>query len=55
MENIQNFIIRDILGVHNKSSNIAIKNETGIYPLCIKSFYLMHKYYNRLNNKYDKS
>ena len=55
MEKIQNFIIRDILGVHNKSSNIAIKNETGIYPLCIKSFYLMHKYYNRLNNTYDKS
>ena len=29
------------MGVHSKASNLAVRNELGIYPLCIKSYELM--------------
>lgn len=47
-EKIQNFILKDILGVHGKSSNLAVKQELGIFPLYMKVFKMMFKYYTRL-------
>ena len=40
-EKVQNMIIKDIVGVHSKAYNLAVRNELGIYPLCIKSYELM--------------
>jgi hypothetical protein len=37
-EKVQNMIIKDIVGVHSKAFNPAVRNELGIYPLCIKSY-----------------
>jgi hypothetical protein len=45
---IQNFILKDILGVNGKSSNLAVKQELGIFPLYMKMFKMMFKYYTRL-------
>ena len=39
---------RQILGVHKKSSNIAIHAETGKFPICIKIFSRVIKYWTRL-------
>ena len=47
-EKTQNMIMKQILGVHGKTSNLAIHSELGIDPLCFKTFKLMFKYYNRL-------
>ena len=41
-------IFKNILGVHSKASNLAIQIELGYYPICIKSYKLMFKYYSRL-------
>ena len=43
-----NFTWKNILGVHSKASNLAIQTELGYYPICIKSYKLMFKYYSRL-------
>ena len=37
-EKIQNCILKDILGVHKKASNIAVLSELGLYPLHIKIY-----------------
>ena len=47
-EKTQSMIMKNILGVHNKTANLAIYTELGITPLCFKTFKLMFKYYNRL-------
>lgn len=47
-EKNQNMILKNILGVHSKASNIAVHAELGIYPISFKSYHLMFKYYNRL-------
>ena len=47
-EKTQNMIMKQILGVHGKSTNLAIHAELGLEPLCFKAFKLMFKYYNRL-------
>ena len=54
-EKIQNFICKDILGVHSKSSNLAIKMELGILPLYIKIYKLMFRYYSRLSKLRDST
>ena len=41
-------IFKNILGVHSKAYNLAIQTELGYYPICIKSYKLMLKYYSRL-------
>lgn len=44
------------MGVHSKASNLAVRNELGIYPLCIKSLYeLMFKLYARLADMKSKN
>jgi hypothetical protein len=42
-------ILNDILGVHSKSSNTAVKCELGMFPLSITCYGLMYGYYSRLN------
>ena len=49
-EKIQNCILKDILGVHKKASNIAVLSELGLYPLHIKIYESMFKYYHRLRD-----
>ena len=39
--------LRQILGVHKKTCNIAILSETGKYPIAIKIFKAMIKYWQR--------
>ena len=41
-------IFKNILGILSKASNLAIQTEHGYYPICIKSYKLMFKYYSRL-------
>ena len=41
--------LRQILGVHKKTSNIAILSETGKYPISIKIFNAIIKYWLRLH------
>jgi hypothetical protein len=42
--------MKDILGVHNKPSNLAFKYEVGKLPLCFIAFTSMFKYFSRLDN-----
>ena len=49
-EKVQHLILKDILGVHNKASNLAVKYEVGELPVCFKAFTSMFKYFSRLNN-----
>ena len=42
LEKNKNMIFKNIL------SNLAIQTELGYYPICIKSYKLMFKYYSRL-------
>jgi hypothetical protein len=41
-------IFKNILGVHNKASNLAIYTKLGSYPVCFMSLLLMFRYYRRL-------
>lgn len=41
-------IMKNILGVHGKASNLALRTEMGLNPINIKSYILMYKYYLRL-------
>ena len=59
-EKTQNMMMKNILGVHGKTSNLALHAELGLFPLCFKAFKLMFKYYTRLiqleennDSKYD--
>ena len=47
-EKVQNMIMKNILGVHSRASNLALRTEMGLNPVSIKSYILMHKYYLRL-------
>ena len=40
--------LRQLLGVHKKTSNLAILGETGKYPLSIKAYIHIFKYWSRL-------
>jgi hypothetical protein len=53
-------VMKNILGVHGKTSKLALHAELGLFPLCFKAFKLMFIYYTRLiqleennDNKYD--
>jgi hypothetical protein len=59
-EKAQNMMMKNILGVHGKTSNLALHAELGLFPLCFKAFKLMFRYYTRLiqleennDSKYD--
>ncbi len=43
--------LRQILGIGKKSTNIATHGETGKYPICIKIFTQMMKYWQRLRGE----
>ena len=43
-------VIRQLLGVHKKSSNMAVLGETGKHPICMKIYINLMKYYLRLVN-----
>ena len=49
-EKKQNMIMKSVLGVHGKASNLAVHTELGLYPLCFKIFKLVFNYYHRLKN-----
>lgn len=42
--------MKQVRGVHNKTANLALHAELGLYPLCFKIFRLMLKYFIRLKN-----
>ena len=42
--------LRQLLGVHKKTSNLAVLGETGKYPLSVKIFIHILKYWFRLKN-----
>jgi hypothetical protein len=53
-------MMKNILGVHGKTSNLALHAELGLFPLCFKACKLMFRYYTRLiqleennDSKYD--
>ena len=46
-EKTQNVILKNILGVHGKSSNLATRCELGTLPIKIKCYNLMFRYYTR--------
>jgi hypothetical protein len=59
-EKTQNMMMKNILGVHGKTSKLALHAELGLFPLCFKAFKLMFRYYTRLiqleennDSKYD--
>ena len=43
-------VLRNILGVHNKTSNLALRSELGVHPICLKMYNLVVRYYLRLND-----
>jgi hypothetical protein len=44
---MQNMILKNILGVHGKSSNLTTRCEIGTLPIKIKCYNLMFRYYTR--------
>ena len=54
-EKTQNQIFKDILGVHSKSSNIAVLYELGQLPLFFKCYENMFKFYKRLEDLESKN
>ena len=42
--------LRQILGVHKKTTNIALESETGKYPICLKIYSRIIKYWVRLHS-----
>ena len=46
--------MKQILGVHGKTPNLAIHAELELEPLCFKAFKLMFKYYNRIKIEQSK-
>jgi hypothetical protein len=44
-EKAQNMVMKNILGVHGKTSKLALHAELGLFPLCFKAFKLMFIYY----------
>jgi hypothetical protein len=46
-EKVQNMMMKNILGVHGKTSNLALHAELGLFPLCFKACKLMFRYYTK--------
>ena len=42
-----------VLGVNSKATNFAVRSELGRFPLHIKIYTVMLKYWNRLNDFID--
>ena len=40
-EKLQNMIFKNVLGVHGKASNLAVRTEMGSLPVCIKAYKLL--------------
>lgn len=47
-EKNQNFILKDILGVHNKASYLAVRIELGALSFIFRIYKLLYIYYFRL-------
>jgi hypothetical protein len=47
-EKTQNMTLKNLLGVHGKASNLAVPYQLGTFPVVIKSYRLIFKYYLRL-------
>ena len=47
LKKTQNMILKNILGVHGKSSNLTTRCELGTLPIKIKCYNLMFRYYTR--------
>ena len=43
-------LLKNILGVHSKASNMAVRCELGTFPLYMKRYSLMFGYYSRLKD-----
>jgi hypothetical protein len=41
----QNMILKHLLGVHCRSSNMAIRCELGAFPVVLRCYTLMFKYF----------
>lgn len=52
-EKVQNMIFKNLLGVHGKSSNLAVRCELGTLPVVLSCYKLMFKYFLRLNSLTD--
>ena len=50
LEKTQNMILKNILGIHSKASNMAVRCELGTLPIYMKCYSLMFGYYSRLND-----
>lgn len=48
MKKNQNFILKDILGVHNKASYLAVRIELGALSFIFRIYKLLYIYYFRL-------
>lgn len=48
LKKIKNFILKDIIGVHNKASNLAISIEFGSLRIIFRIYKFSYKYYYRL-------
>jgi hypothetical protein len=48
-------MMKNILGVHGKTSKLALHAELGLFPLCFKAFKLMFRYYTRLIQLEEKN
>ena len=46
-EKAQDMMMKNILGVRGKTSNLALHAELGLFPLCSKAFKLMFRCYTR--------
>ena len=47
-ENLQNRLCKILLGVHSKSSNMAVRGDMGVYPLNVKIYERILKFYFHL-------
>jgi hypothetical protein len=56
-EKAQNMMLKNILGVHGKTSNLALHAELGLFPLCFKAFKLEEnkQLFNHNNIRWVKS
>ena len=52
-EKVQNMIFKNLLGVHGKSSNIAVRCELGTFSVIFTCYKLMFKYFWRLKSLAD--
>jgi hypothetical protein len=56
-EKAQNKMMKNILGVHGKTSNLDLHAELGLFPLCFKAFKLEEdkQLFNPIHSQTNKS